>query len=228
MRLRIIKWVVCILVVGAAVAVLHYYLPGRDMVRIVGSDVKRVDKNWFGSKPAPNEPAAFTRDVRFINTVWRSGTSRVFRNEDTGWYWPPYLKFTSGNLQAQAQSNISTKAAPIWVVVTHYGWRIPIISMYPNAVKMRLADNRDELLIPWFNIVFLTSIALLIWMVWRFVRKLRRRHLDPLLDRVEEGASNLADAAATSSGEAVDRTSGLWSKLQRWLDTWRPKNKRRY
>ena len=65
---------------------LHYNLPRTDVVRITGTDVKRIDRK--GEEQTPR-----TRDVRYINTVTRSGKVRVFRNEDTGWGWPPYLKF---------------------------------------------------------------------------------------------------------------------------------------
>ena len=80
---------------------LHYWLPDREIVRIVGTEVKRVDVEsgapfWDRADIGTNEEA--TRDVRFINAEKKNGRSMVFRNEDTGWGWPPYLKFDSGDV----------------------------------------------------------------------------------------------------------------------------------
>ena len=45
----------------------------------------------------------------------------VYRNEDTGWGWPPYFKFDTKNLQTEAADLISSKEEPQWVILTHYG-----------------------------------------------------------------------------------------------------------
>jgi hypothetical protein len=37
--------------------------------------------------------------------------------------------------------------------LTYYGWRIQIISLYPNVVKIKRAEP-GTWIIPWFNIVF--------------------------------------------------------------------------
>ena len=63
--------------------------------------------------------------------------TRVYRNEETDWGFPWYFKFDSGNLQAEAQSLVSSAEAPKWVLVTHYGWRIPMLSMFPNVVELK-------------------------------------------------------------------------------------------
>ncbi|WP_020592178.1 DUF1523 family protein [Kiloniella laminariae] len=221
--MQIIKWLFPSILIILLGSFLHYTLPGKDLVRVVGSDVKRVDTSTFWDSEVPKNETRSTRDVRFINTVWPDGTPRVFRNEDTDWSWPPYLKFDSGNLQAEAQSLISTEAAPVWVVVTHYGWRIPILTLFPNAVDIRRATGPDELLIPWFNIFFFVSLGIVFFLIGRFLLRLKRRHLDPTLDEVAEAFDDFTEAAEAAS----QRTRETGSKFSRWLDTWRAKDKRK-
>jgi hypothetical protein len=167
--MKTVKWVaigVVILVLGGF---LHWTLPSRDIVRIVGTDVVRVDAD-SGSTSGAGE--AGTRDLRLINTVTPSGEPRVFRNEDTGWGWPPYFKFDSSNLAAEADNAVSTKEAPEWMIVTHYGWRITFLSRYPNAVSIRPAEGPEQTLIPWFNIVILAVLAALVLVARRQVLRL--------------------------------------------------------
>ena len=53
----------------------------------------------------------------------------VFRNDDAGWF----VKFDSsdfyGNLDVGKQYDLKV-----------YGWRIPILSMYPNIVRMKPSE----------------------------------------------------------------------------------------
>lgn len=164
--LRIIKYVLLAALVLALALVLHYHLPRTDVVRITGTEVKRVDRQDPGT-------AARTRDVRYINTVTRDGDIRVFRNEDTGWGWPPYFKFDSADLTALAQTIAQSPEDP-WVRVRYYGWRIKILSLFPNAVDLEVVD-REYTHVPVFNIVFLTLLAAaLIWLL-RVLRRWSRR-----------------------------------------------------
>ena len=100
--------------------------------------------------------------------------------------------------------------------------------MFPNAIKVRKADGPNETLIPWFNIVFLGALAWLIWTIYAFFRRLRQRHVDPVIDGIEETVSGAYDAAQREAGDAQAQAAGLWERWQRWRDTWRPKSKRRY
>ena len=65
----------------------------------------------------------------------------------------------SARLQAEATNLKSDESAPKWVSVTHYGWRIPFISIYPNAVSIRQVAGPDVSIIPWVNIVILSFLA---------------------------------------------------------------------
>ena len=99
----------------------HYNLPRTAVVQISGTDVKRIDYKQNADKNQSNnntdlKAAQQTSDVRFINSISRSGKTIVFRNEDTGWGWPPYFKFDSADLTAEAQAFAADQAKP-WVLV---------------------------------------------------------------------------------------------------------------
>jgi hypothetical protein len=63
--------------------------------------------------------------------------------------------------------------------VRYYGWRVPFLSMFPNAVSMRPAPSVDVRLIPWFNIVLLSLLGALVWAIAARIRRWRRRRADP-------------------------------------------------
>ncbi len=153
-KLRITK--IVLLVVGAllVVAFLHYHLPRTAIVTIQGVDVKRMDSRGSMTQ---NPGTAGSRDVRFINTVKQDNRVLVLRNEDTGWGWPPYFKFNSSDLVAQAQA-FANENPPPTVLITFYGWRIQLFSLYPNITRMRSVAP-DYSHFPWFNIIFLILLG---------------------------------------------------------------------
>ena len=95
--------------------------------------------------------------VRFINAQSQSEKVEVFRNEDTGWGWPPYMKFNSADITAEAQTFATAEGKP-WVLLKYYGWRIHIFDMFPNIISLKQVP-RDYNHIPWFNLVFLLVLA---------------------------------------------------------------------
>lgn len=153
------KWIFWGVFAAILGSFLQYTLPQRDIVVITGTEIIRQDISglnaWFYTGPDSGNAASVNRDLRLINTIDANGRTRVYRNEDTGIGWPPYFKFDSADVQADAQAAISTVAAPNWVAVRNYGWRSTVISIYPNAISLRPVEGPDTLLIPWFNIVFL-------------------------------------------------------------------------
>lgn len=123
--------------VAALAVVLFFdcYLPSTVLVHVTGSDVKRMDT---GQDTASGQ--AITRDVRFIYAKGaESERDYVFRNEDTGWGWPPYFKFNSGDLAAKA-NNIKQTQPDATVLVTYYGWRITYFDLYPNMVNLEVVE----------------------------------------------------------------------------------------
>ena len=176
--MAIVKWTLFLLLLGVVAAFLHYILPSRDVVRIVGTEV-RLEEQTRTAQDGTRQ--YYQDDVYFIKSVEPDGSPRVYRNEDNLWY----FKFDSANLDTEASNLTSTEASPRWVVVTHYGWRVPMFSMYPNAISMRLAEGPDEDLFPWFNIVLLTVLGIVLLVLWRIFRIMRRRHVDPLVAEVD-------------------------------------------
>ena len=191
----------------------HYTLPQHDIVRVTGTEVIRQDfSGWnriFYAQPDSGNVNNVNRDLRLINAVYPDGKVIVYRNEDTGWGWPPYFKFDTSNLQAEAADLASTKDAPRWAVVTHYGWRVIFWSIYPNAVSVREIASPDVRIIPWFNIIFFILLALILLRIYRSIQKFRARHIDPVLEDVGEVWDKVEDPAEVASAQA----SGLLGRV---------------
>ncbi|NIZ60250.1 DUF1523 domain-containing protein [Sedimentitalea sp. CY04] len=212
-----VKWVFTITFWVLFVSVLHYTLPQHDVVRIVGTDVRRVDFGenslfWAQQDTAQEGATRINRDVRFVETFYENGRPMVFRNEDTGWGWPPYFKLDSSNLQAELTDLASTKADPQWVVLRHYGWRNEFYSIYPNTVAVKPVDGPDYSAINWFNIVFLTLLAAFFWAIYVRWRRFRKARIDPVIEDMEDSLYAAGDAIS-------EKRSGM----RRWLDTWKKK-----
>ena len=214
---RYFKWGLRIVLILAVGGLLHYTLPQHDIVRITGTynRLTTVGENsiFYATPDAGTGESAVTRDIRFIEAVRPNGRVIVYRNEDTGWVWPPFFKYDSSNLQAEASNLKSTADAPVWVSVTHYGWRISWMSIYPNAVRLRVVDGPDTSLFPWVNIVILTALAFLLFMVRRMWLQFRERMIDPALEDMSDALAR-ADARADAA-RANARTS--WGRFKAWL-----------
>jgi len=188
-----VKWVFWGVFWTVVVAFLHYTLPQHDVVRITDTYEKRVnpgDNSLFWSNADTGEdPTATERDVFFIQTFRDNDKPMIYRNEDTGWGWPPYFKFDTANLQAEASDMMSKKNAATsqWVVVRHYGWRNELFSIYPNAVSIRAATGPDEQIIPWVKIVVLVLLAALFWAIRVRWICFRERRIAPVVDEWSEG-----------------------------------------
>ena len=153
-----IKIALGVLLLAAVALFLFYNLPRTVVVQISGTDMKRVDRESgkVVERQAVDDPRSGTLqtyDVRYINSVAANGKTRVFRNEDTGWGWPPYFKFNSADLTAKAQS-FATDQTKSWVLVKYYGWRFSVFSKFPNVLSLKKVD-RNYRHFPLFNIVFL-------------------------------------------------------------------------
>nr|WP_321250475.1 DUF1523 family protein [uncultured Ruegeria sp.] len=214
--MRYVKWAIIILFWGTIAAVLNYTLPQHDVVRISDTYEKRIDPGensiFWSVHDVGSDPTTPNRDVFFIQTRKTNGKVMVYRNEDTGWGWPPYFKLNSSNLQAEAADLKSTTEAPRWVVVRHYGWRSEFLSIFPNAVKIWQVDSPDARIIPWFNIIFLTVFFALLWAIWVRWRRFREARIDPMMENVEDGLY--------AAGDAIEERS---SRFRRWLNGWKSK-----
>ena len=98
-----IKWGFRLTIFAIVAAFLHYTLPQRDIVRLTGTynRLTEVGANaiFYASPDSGTTTATVDRrDIRFIEAVLPDGKVMVYRNEDTGWIWPPYFKYDSSNL----------------------------------------------------------------------------------------------------------------------------------
>lgn len=211
-----IKWGIRLVLIAMVAAFLHYTLPQRDVVRLTGTYNRMTEvgaNSIFYASPDSGTTTATVdrRDIRFIEAVFPDGGVMVYRNEDTGWVWPPYFKYDSSNLQAEATNYVSTKEKPEWVAVTHYGWRMPIFSIYPNAVKIRPVDGPDVQLIPWVNIIVLGLLALGVLMLWRMWQQFKERMIEPAVDDL----NNTLDAMDAEADAAKAKARGFWGRMVR-------------
>ncbi|WP_425439236.1 DUF1523 family protein [Poseidonocella pacifica] len=176
------KWILLAIVAILVASVVHYTLPQTDIVRITDTYEKRVDVGenrlfWSNASSgfSTSQPG---RDVFFIQTRRDDGDVMVYRNEDTGWGWPPFFKFNTSNLQAEANDLRSTGEAPQWVRLRHYGWRNEMFSIFPNALSVEpIASPAEGKGWPIGTIVVLTLLVAAIWAVTVRIRRFfaRRR-----------------------------------------------------
>ncbi len=213
--MRYIGWTLLIAFWVFVGAFLHYTLPQKDIVRVTGTEIIRKDfsglSRLFYAQADSGDTDVGNRDLRLITTTRANGRVSVYRNEDTGFGWPPYFKLDSSNLQAEAAEVVSTKADPQWVIVTHYGWRSPFLSIYANAISLKPVDGPDASKgIPWINIIVLTLLAASFYAIWFLWRRFRRARIDPRLEDLQDSWE--------AAGDAVQERRG---RFRRWLDTWR-------
>lgn len=191
----IVKWVFWVTIWAVIGAFFHYTLPQVDIVRITDTYEKRIDFGensiFWSNADVGNSTTAVNRDVFFIQTRRAKGDVMVYRNEDTGWGWPPYFKFDTTNLQAEAADLRSASGDPQYVAIKHYGWRNEFLSIFPNAISIRAVAGPDVSKgIPFLNIIFLTLFAAIVYAIWVRWRRFRKARIDPSLERFED---NLAE-----------------------------------
>ena len=207
--LAILRWTFWITIWVLVGAFFHYTLPQVDIVRITDTYEKRIDPGenrlFWAQADVGTDGTVINRDVFFIQTRRAKGDVMVYRNEDTGWSWPPYFKFDTSNLQAEAGDLRSNEASPRYVAIKHYGWRNEFLTIFPNAISVRPVDGPDVSKgIPWLNIIILTVFFAVVYGIWVRWRRFRRARIDPTLEAIE-------DDFAERSG-AVSRWFGSWRK----------------
>lgn len=213
-----IKWFFILVFWTFVAAFFHYTLPQQDIVRITDTYEKRIDFGensifWAGAD-AGNDVSVANRDVFFIQTkLANSDDVMVYRNEDTSWGWPPYFKFDTTNLQAEAGDMKSIADEPQYAILKHYGWRNEFMSIFPNAVSVKAVDGPDASKpIPYLNVFVLVLFAAVSYFIWVRWRRFRIARIDPAIEEFQDNW----DAA----GNAMDDGRG---RVRRWLGTWRAK-----
>lgn len=221
--MRYVKWTLIAVIALILGGFLHYTLPQHDIVRVVNTYQERQDlSDWtrmFWSQPDDQAGGLTNRDVQFISAIRTNGKPMVYRNEDTGWRWPPYFKFDTASLQTEADDLKSSPEAPKWAVITHYGWRNELLSIFPNAVGIRPVAGPDVTIIPWVNIILLVLLLAIVLTIRAMLRQFKERSIDPVLEDVSEAWDEVEDRADA----AGDRARGVWGRFTGWLGTWKGK-----
>ncbi len=213
-----IKWFFILGFWGIMAATFHYTLPQRDVVYVQGTEIIRQDfsginRLFYAQADTGNDGTTINRDLRLINTTDANGRIMVYRNEDTGFGWPPYFKLDSSNLQAEAQGATTVRAKPEWYIIKHYGWRNEFLTIYPNAISLKPVDGPDANIgLPWLNIVILTLFAAAFYAIWVRWRRFRIANIDPTIEEFQDNWE--------AAGDAVDAKRG---RIRRWLGTWKAK-----
>lgn len=197
-----IKWTFIVIIWALIASVLHYTLPGRDIIRITDTYVERIDFGdnsiFWAHAQTGDAGGTVSRDVFFIQAFGTNNRPRIYRNEDTGWGWPPYFKFDTSNLQAEASDleSKSTGGGEQWAMMTHYGWRNEFFSVYPNAISVRAVSGPDYSKgVNWVNAVILATLFGIFWAIWVRWRRFKEARVDPALesvgDSIDEGGNRL-------------------------------------
>lgn len=221
--MRYVKWGFWAVLALFVAGFLHYTLPQHDVVRIADTYEKRVDfgENSFfwGSADAGNAVET-NRDVFFIQAFYENEKPMVYRNEDTSWGWPPYFKFDTSNLQAEATDLKSVKAEPQWAVVRHYGWRNEFWSIYPNAISVRPVDGPNPTIIPWINIIILTLLAIVVLSIYFRIRRFRKNRVKPVMDDIDARLDAVGDSAAEVWDDVEESATKVKDETQSWFKRW--------
>ena len=212
--MRYLKWTFYSVAALLIFSFLHYTLPQTDIVRIVGTENRRMDlgeNSWFWAAPDVGTGSGASRDVFFVNAVYPNGKTMEYRNEDTGWGWPPYFKMNSSSITTAAKALQSTAAAPKWVAITHYGWRNQLFTIFPNAISLREVAGPDVRVIPWISIIILTVLAGILFMIRRMWLQFRERMIEPAVIEAQETLDHIdarADRAKAGVSGWFQRTFG--------------------
>jgi len=145
--------------IGAAFAVLvalfvafniYYFMPRAKVVMVTQTEVQRRDRQ---------ASVDGNQDMLLIYaTAYDSKKPLVFRNEDNLFY----FKVDSSDLASQA-ARFAKDSPDAAVLIRYYGVRLPLFSVYPNAISMK-AVPADYVHIPWASIVYLVVLlSLFLW-----------------------------------------------------------------
>jgi len=186
--LRRALWAACVLFVAAYGLALTYALPRTQILRLSGTDVATTSTEVANA-------------LSFVHAVDRHGRSLVFRNEDTGWGFPPYFFKRSSEVAKEASRLASSNNR--WVALMYYGFRVPLMGAYPNVVGIESASRAAEPQAPWFNIVFLLAHPIVGgYLAWKWVRWRK-----PALEHVS-GAEPTPAAACPGADSSAQGSPG--------------------
>ncbi len=93
------------------------------------------------------------------------------------------------------------------------------MSIYPNAVNVHEVAGPDVRIIPWVNILVLSFLAMMLFMLRRMWMQFRERMIEPAMAEVGE----TWDAVDAKADAARGRAAGFFGRIGAWIATWRGK-----
>lgn len=151
-----------IVLIGAV----NYAFPSYDVTMVTTGDVRRVDKDGIisASNPADGE----IRDVYYLYTSNDQTEKAIqYRNENTGWGFPFYFKFNSGEVQAKALAFAEKKQL---VQIKYYGWNIPMLNEERKLVSVKAMNEGDTKSLPIVSYILYAFFALTFFLGVQFIR----------------------------------------------------------
>ena len=138
---------------------LHYIPPRYTVAVVTGVEAKRAER---ATARLP-EGAPDARDQYLIFLKRENGGDMVFRNEDTGWGFPPYFKFDAAEMQAVANDLVGKPA-----LIKFYGWRSKIFRIFPNVLSLEAKPASPSMTSYTRLSVFSLWGVLLVWLFPRW------------------------------------------------------------
>ncbi len=152
--------------IGLVVAVIviaffEYYLPRSVVMEITGVEYRPIGGSADEASTSAGQQNVGVSFITAKNPEDANDTMEFF-NTDAGLY----LKFDAGSVHSQANALNGEPA-----LITFYGWRWAILSIYPNVISVQQADA-DTSTFPYFKIVFYVLFAAALVWLYRRVRRL--------------------------------------------------------
>ncbi|QIW15329.1 hypothetical protein A4G20_02760 [Pasteurellaceae bacterium RH1A] len=165
----VIKWFLMLVLLSlhiVLVGVVNYSFPSYDVTNITSGDVRRVDKDGVisASNPADGE----IRDVYYLFTSNNATEKAIqYRNDNTGWGYPFYFKFNSGEIQARAMAFAEKKQT---VQIKYYGWNAPMFNEERKLVSVQAFNEGDSKSLPIVSYILYAFFALTFFLGLQFIR----------------------------------------------------------
>ena len=98
-------------------------------------------------------------------------------------------------------------------MIKHYGWRNEFLSIFPNAISVKVVDGPNASKgWPILNTLILSLFAAVSYFIFVRWRRFRMAWINPTLEEIQDNWE--------AAGDAVE---GGHSRLKGWLNSWRAK-----
>lgn len=165
---KTVTFVIIFAIFASLFGLVEYATPHYRVAYVTGVEVKRADP----SKKA-NAQSSF-KDTYFIYTAEADDPNdvKVYRDEDTRWGFPFYFKFNSADVAGVATNlaNAGQGEHRQLAQIKYYGWRIKILSQFPNIVSIKPLDKADDVSRPIFAYILYALLILGLFFSVQFVR----------------------------------------------------------